>query len=353
MCYATHPETHTTTKTRICKRGFNVTTNPNRIHSLALDHLASPATGAYLSAAIAFLEPSFDCFDRLYIGQADNHNVHDMYCTGLLNASFKYDYIVRSLKAARRFASDHPSRDNYWWYLNYEAAGNYFGTGCSHFEPLESGAAGGLAAEPALPSAPAPALAPAPQHQRQPRPIVSAEQFTSAYIGMFASLTEGLVAIRNTGIMWSPTFNDRTADIGYRPALLGNVTRLFANLPLLTEVANQDAIGKYSLYNVTTGMFRYNLTCTDTVYYQALLTEAAAAAATASATEAAAIKVTVNMELFSRRSTTPQSTITGDPTEHVQRQCCYAAHNLTIGPSWEITDWYHANFAEWNPQTLQ
>jgi hypothetical protein len=56
------------------------------------------------------------------------------------------------------------------------------------------------------------------------------------------------------------------------------------------------------------------------------------------------------MELFSRRNTVPQSTITGDPAEHLERKCCYAAHNLTIGPSWEITDWYHANFAEWNPQ---
>ena len=45
------------------------------------------------------------------------------------------------------------------------------------------------------------------------------------------------------------------------------------------------------------------------------------------------------MELFSRRDTVPQSTIVGDPMEHARRQCCYAAHNLTIGPSWEITDW--------------
>ena len=50
-------------------------------------------------------------------------------------------------------------------------------------------------------------------------------------------------------------------------------------------------------------------------------------------------KITVNMELFSRRDTVPQSTIVGDPMEHARRQCCYAAHNLTIGPSWEITDW--------------
>ena len=122
-------------------------------------------------------------------------------------------------------------------------------------------------------------------------------------------------------------------------------------------------------------VFRYNLTCTDTVYYQKLLTEAAVAAAVevgmevaaaaaeeeksvASPANAAAVPasvvpkalaVTVNMELFSRRSTVPQSTITGDPVEHMQRQCCYAAHNLTIGPSWEITDWYNANFAEWSP----
>lgn len=37
-------------------------------------------------------------------------------------------------------------------------------------------------------------------------------------------------------------------------ALLGNVTNLFKQLPLLTEVANQDAIGKYSLFNVSSGV---------------------------------------------------------------------------------------------------
>lgn len=85
----------------ICKRGFNVTTNPNRVHSLALDHLASPTTGEYLAQAVAFLEPSFECFDRVYIGQADNHGVHDMYCTGLLNKSYTANYVDRSLATVR------------------------------------------------------------------------------------------------------------------------------------------------------------------------------------------------------------------------------------------------------------
>ena len=59
--------------------------------------------------------------------------------------------------------------------------------------------------------------------------------------------------------------------------------------------------------------------------------------------------VNVNMELFSRRNTAPQSTIVGDPFEHERRKCCYAAHNLSIGASWELTDWYRANFEPWDP----
>ena len=124
---------------------------------------------------------------------------------------------------------------------------------------------------------------------------------------------------------------------------VGNLTHLFAQLPGLSEVANQDAVGKYSLYVRGAKRTIYNLSCADTVYYQAVLTEAAEAAAAADVTIAGRgqrerAEITVNMELFSRRDTVPQSTIVGDPMEHAQRRCCYDAHNLTIGPSWEITD---------------
>ena len=108
--------------------------------------------------------------------------------------------------------------------------------------------------------------------------------------------------------------------------------------------------------------FSYNLTCDDTIFYQALLSEAAANAAsalsaataanggTASSATAATAVITVNMEMFSRRNTIPQSTITGDPKEHQRRKCCYETNNLTIGPSWEIADWWGSQFVEWNPR---
>ena len=77
---------------------------------------------------------------------------------------------------------------------------------------------------------------------------------------------------------------------------------------------------------MSSGDFSYNLTCDDTIFYQALLSEAAANAASAltaaaaanggTASSAAPAVITVNMEMFSRRNTIPQSTITGDPKEH-------------------------------------
>jgi hypothetical protein len=164
---------------------------------------------------------------------------------------------------------------------------------------------------------------------------------------MFKTLTEELVRMRNVSVMWSPTFNFRATDVTDRAALVGNVTKLLKGVPLLREVVNQDAMGKYSLYNISSSSFTYNLTCDDTIFYQALLTEASLAAAV---DPAAAVEVSVNMELFSRRNTIPQSTITGDPFEHQQRMCCYTAHNLTLGPSWEIVDWYRANFLQWDPR---
>ena len=118
----------------------------------------------------------------------------------------------------------------------------------------------------------------------------------------------------------------------------------------MREIANQDAVGKYALYDVSSGSFSYNLTCVDTIFYQALLTEAAAAAAAAgSPVTRVPVAVSVNMELFTRRNTVPASTIAGDPAEHEARKCCYAAHNLSIGPSWEVGDWWRSQFVEWNP----
>ena len=54
-----------------CDR-FNASTSPNRITSLALDHLTD-AAGAYLEAPLAALAPYFGCFGALYVGTADNH----------------------------------------------------------------------------------------------------------------------------------------------------------------------------------------------------------------------------------------------------------------------------------------
>lgn len=177
------------------------------------------------------------------------------------------------MSQAKRFAADHLDMDNYWWYLNYEAAGNYFGTGCSHFEPIAKAAGGGEGRADGVARvaraggrgrrgggvgvadvAGAAAGAGDSTGVRSASPAVSAAEFTAAYVAIFAPLTKGLVALRDTGVMWSPTFNDETARIDYRPALLGNVTNLFKQLPLLTEVANQDAIGKYSLFNVSSGV---------------------------------------------------------------------------------------------------
>ena len=296
---------------------FNASTSPNKVHSLAIDHLTDPS-GAYLSDAVEALAPYFECFDAVYVGTADNHFASDLYCKALLNASFTHEYVKRSLAAAERFTLEHPaaSMPNLRWYLNYEAAGNYFGTGCSHFT--------------------------AAQEAPPPSPIVAASAFTAAYVDMFAALTNGLRALRDVSIMWSPTFNWQASFVPDRAALLGNLSAFFARLPLLTEVANQDAVGKYSLFNIRTRAFTYNMTCADTAFYQALLREAVRDAA-------ADVRVSVNMELFSRRNTVPQSTITGDPFEHAARKCCYSQHNLTVGPSWQITDWYRANFIEWDP----
>ena len=321
---STYAQLVTSALTLACT-SFNASTSPNRIKSIALDHLTS-RDGTYLGEAIARLSPFFDCFDTVYVGTADNHNAEDMYCSALLNATFLNDYVTRSLVAATRFTLDNPPHNipNLRWYLNYEAAGNYFGTGCTHFEVDQ----------------PTGAL---PKH-----PTVTAQAFTSAYVGMFQNLTTGLMAIRDTGgAMWSPTFNWQASFVKDRPALLGNVTDLLRNVPLLREIVNQDAIGKYSLYNISSGSFSYNLTCEDTVFYQTLLSEAATAAVVGTTNSQAA--VSVNMEMFSRRNTVPQSTVTGDPMEHQSRKCCYAAHNLTIGPSWEVADWWKSQFVEWDP----
>jgi hypothetical protein len=313
-------------------RSFNASTSPHRVTSLALDHLAG-RDGAYLGDAVAGLAPFFGCFETVYVGTADNHKAPDMYCGALLNATFIDDYVARSLAVAARFAADYPpaTLPNLRWYLNYEAAGNYFGTGCDRFEVAQ-------------PTAPLP-----------PHPAVSAEAFTEAYADMFRRLTQGLTALRDTGgAMWSPTFNWQARfveeQLGNRPALLGNLTALLRAVPLLREIANQDAVGKYALYDVSSGSFSYNLTCVDTIFYQALLTEAAAAAAAAgSPVTRVPVAVSVNMELFTRRNTVPASTIAGDPAEHEARKCCYAAHNLSIGPSWEVGDWWRSQFVEWNP----
>jgi hypothetical protein len=305
---------------------FTVKTSPMRITSLALDHLTD-SDGEYLETPLSKLAPYFGCFDHVYVGVADNHFADDIYCKALLNQSFVSEWVRRSEVAASRFESElGPKLDHMRWYLNYEAAGNYFSTGCNHFTPLQP---------------------PSPSAEPSVAPAVSAAAFTTAYVSMFSTLTERLVAIRNTSVMWSPTFNSPSADVTDRAALLGNVTELFRGVPLMREVANQDALGKYSLYNVTSRSFTYNLTCTDTVFYQALLHEAAAAAAEQGAPPA---EVSVNMELFSRRNTLPkQSTITGDPEEHEKRKCCYARHNLSLGPSWELVDWYRSQFLPWDP----
>ena len=83
---------------------------------------------------------------------------------------------------------------------------------------------------------------------------------------MFHQLTTGLMKLRNTnGAMWSPTFNwrsDFVEMIMNRKALLGNVTSLLESVPLIREIANQDALGKYSLYNISSRSFTYNLTRT-------------------------------------------------------------------------------------------
>ena len=50
-----------------------------------------------------------------------------------------------------------------------------------------------------------------------------------------------------------------------------------------------------------------------------------------------------------QRRHVPPSTITGDAAEHEARQCCYRAHNLTVGPSWEARDWFQSQFLEWDP----
>ena len=308
---------------------FNASSSPNRIKSIALDHLTSRG-GTYLGDAIARLSPFFDCFETVYIGTADNHNAKDMYCSSLLNDTFLNDYVKRSLVAAERFTAEYPRQNipNLRWYLNYEAAGNYFGTGCNHFEVEQ------------------------PTGELPKHPTVSAEAFTSAYVGMFRNLTEGLMELRDTGgAMWSPTFNWQASFVKDRPALLGNVTDLLRQVPLLREIVNQDAIGKYSLYNISDGSFSYNLTCEDTVFYQTLLSEAAAAAVMGT-TNSSAVSVSVNMEMFSRRNTVPQSTITGDPMEHQLRKCCYEANNLTIGPSWEVADWWKSQFVEWDPAAV-
>ena len=57
-------------------------TSPNRITSLALDHLTDVA-GAYLEAPLAALAPYFGCFGALYVGTADKHfagSQSDLYC---------------------------------------------------------------------------------------------------------------------------------------------------------------------------------------------------------------------------------------------------------------------------------
>ena len=288
--------------TLACK-SFNATTSPNRITSIALDHLVG-RDGVYLEETLDNLAQYFPCFDTVYIGTADNHNAPDIYCSSLLNTSFTDDYVSRSLIAAKRFTDTYSKEiiPNMVWYLNYEAAGNYFGTGCDTFQVNQ----------------------PTTKSDLPNNPIVSAESFTHAYATMFHQLTTGLMKLRNTnGAMWSPTFNwrsDFVKMIMNRKALLGNVTSLLESVPLIREIANQDALGKYSLYNISSRSFTYNLTCQeDTIFYQRLLKDAAEQATTGNGEEPAVI--TVNMELFSRRNTVPIiSTITGDPMEHVKEE---------------------------------
>ena len=87
--------------TLACK-SFNATTSPNRITSIALDHLVG-RDGVYLEETLDNLAQYFPCFDTVYIGTADNHNAPDIYCSSLLNTSFTDDYVSRSLIAAKRF----------------------------------------------------------------------------------------------------------------------------------------------------------------------------------------------------------------------------------------------------------
>ena len=164
---------------------------PLRVRSLALDHLTD-SSGTYAAVPLAKLATFFDCFSTVYVGTADNHLVPDIYCTGLLNASFTAEYIGRSVAAAQRFGAEHADQPNWQWYLNYEAAGNYFGTGCSHFSPAQ---------HPRPPSGTPPS---AP-------PLVSAEAFTAAYAQIFGTLIPRLLRIRDAAVMWSPTFNERVS----------------------------------------------------------------------------------------------------------------------------------------------
>ena len=232
-----------------------------RVCVLVVRHAVRRRDGVY-TPAVAMLEDYFKCFDVVYVGGADNHHIPDMYCQGVVNASATASWVARSASAARKFADEHPHLGNYAWYLDYEAAGNYFGTGCTHFTPgpplprgvatpatfqprtggssgnstasrrssgTDADAGGDRATPGTAPGGGALAAAPTrPMPQSPPPPpAVSAASFTDGYAKMFSPLTEALASIKDLPVMWSPTFNDPAASITYRATMLDNLARLF------------------------------------------------------------------------------------------------------------------------------
>ena len=309
----------TTRALELISAAFAVPTSADRVGSLALDHLATKE-GQYIGdgPGMRQLLGYADRFEEVFVGGCPQGGfTSDVYCTGLLNSSFHSEWLRCSLGAAKLFAAQHPTL-NFTWYIPYEAAGNYFSRGCVGH--------GGVA--------------------------VSATQILNAYSSLFSQLAAGLVAIRRTGVMWSPTFNEPASTVTAtdRAALVDSMRRLFDAVPQLTSVVNQDSIGKHSVYNTTTNTISYGLTCADTIFYQELLREASAAAAKGPT-------IQVNMELFSRKGAEGPlwrltESIPADPLALRERECCYQAANLTLGPSWDISSWYRANFEPWDPATV-
>lgn len=174
---------------------FSFPTSPLQTNKyLALDHTTFPAPIGFLSDAIDSIAKYFPCFEEIHFGLADNHYTDDIYCQGVVNTTFQTSWVSRSLAAASLVDKRYghlfldPTGPKLVWYLNYEAAGNYFETGCSRFKPASSsehdaGSTGNTNAS------------------------VSAAAFSQGYVDMFKPLTVALMKIRQAGVMWSPTFN--------------------------------------------------------------------------------------------------------------------------------------------------